>query len=380
MLVDGVGQNTSQFAEVPSGESFEPTSITLQLDRLNSSNVEHHALHIQQLHTAFYETAGDPEAIDQLFARVSEQERDVLWRLRISVATGKLATDSSETDSSDWLADKLKELNKWKSTEAHPLAAEVKESVRILDQDTREWARAKRDLMAKIGLLVVYGLPGAGKGTQAPFYEKFLHCIHISTGDILRTRATDDQRERMAEGELLSAAEVSGIVSQIFKLVDPNMCLLDGYPRSAEQVKHLLAGLDEATIAKMMVLYLKLDDAEAKDRLLERAEKEGRADDTEVAITKRIKTFHQITEPALETFRSHGVRIVTVDAGKPIMEVYQNSIHQLLQPTPAPLPPLRTAAYLEESQAAMPRHQGRLRALLKNWRDSRNRSTEAVAA
>jgi adenylate kinase len=175
--------------------------------------------------------------------------------------------------------------------------------------------------------LLIMGPPGAGKGTQAQRVSEHYGIPAISTGDIFRTMKTSDTplarqvRAIMDSGDYVSDEITNAIVADRLTQVD---CaagfLLDGYPRTLQQV----AALDDflATTGESLhaVISLQADVNEVVDRLLKRAEIEGREDDTADTIRRRQLIFAQETEPLLEVYRSHGL-LVEVDGLGAVEEV-----------------------------------------------------------
>ena len=175
--------------------------------------------------------------------------------------------------------------------------------------------------------LLIMGPPGAGKGTQAQRVSEHYGIPAISTGDIFRAMKTSDTplarqvRAIMDSGDYVSDEITNAIVADRLTQVD---CaagfLLDGYPRTLQQV----AALDDflATTGESLhaVISLQADVNEVVDRLLKRAEIEGREDDTADTIRRRQLIYAQETEPLLEVYRSRGL-LVEVDGLGAIEEV-----------------------------------------------------------
>jgi adenylate kinase len=156
-----------------------------------------------------------------------------------------------------------------------------------------------RQLMARRILLL--GPPGAGKGTQAALIANALHVPHISTGDILRAAVADgtglgNQVESvMATGELVSDALVVAIVDERLSKADARCgYLLDGFPRTLGQAEALN---DSVVDAIGTVVLLDVSSEEIVQRLLNRAEEEGRSDDNEETIRRRLEVYEADTSP-----------------------------------------------------------------------------------
>ncbi|HET9647862.1 MAG TPA: adenylate kinase [Microlunatus sp.] len=175
--------------------------------------------------------------------------------------------------------------------------------------------------------LLIMGPPGAGKGTQAKRIGEHYAIPAISTGDIFRAMQTADTplarqvREIMASGGYVSDEITNQIVAE--RLADADCepgFLLDGYPRTLKQVDNLDAHL--ASVGKPLdkVVSLTANEDEVVDRLLKRAQIEGRADDNEETIRKRQQVYAEQTAPLLEVYADRGL-LVEVDGLGSVDEV-----------------------------------------------------------
>lgn len=175
--------------------------------------------------------------------------------------------------------------------------------------------------------LLIMGPPGAGKGTQARRVSEHYGIPAISTGDMFRAMKTSDTplarqlRAIMESGGLVSDEITNAIVVE--RLTQPDCAagfLLDGYPRTLQQVQALEDFLATTRESLDAVISLQADVDEVVDRLLKRAEIEGREDDTADTIRRRQLIFAQETEPLLDVYRSRGL-LVEVDGLGAIEEV-----------------------------------------------------------
>ena len=175
--------------------------------------------------------------------------------------------------------------------------------------------------------LLIMGPPGAGKGTQARRVSEHYGIPAISTGDMFRAMKTSDTplarqlRAIMESGGLVSDEITNAVVAE--RLTQPDCAagfLLDGYPRTLQQVEALEDFLATTGESLDAVISLQADVDEVVDRLLKRAEIEGREDDTADTIRRRQLIFAQETEPLLEVYRSRGL-LVEVDGLGAIEEV-----------------------------------------------------------
>lgn len=175
--------------------------------------------------------------------------------------------------------------------------------------------------------LVIMGPPGAGKGTQAKLIAEHYGIPAISTGDIFRAMKTADTplarqvREIMESGGYVSDEITNAIVADRLAQPDCNRgFLLDGYPRTLQQVQTLDDYLAESKRPLNAVISLLADIEEVVARLLRRAVIDGRSDDNEETIRVRLQVYAEQTEPLLEVYRTRG-SLVEVDGHGEVQEV-----------------------------------------------------------
>lgn len=162
--------------------------------------------------------------------------------------------------------------------------------------------------------LIFMGPPGAGKGTQAKNICADFSIPQISTGDILRESVKKGSemgllaKKFMEAGDLVHDEVVIGIIKERLK---ENDCakgfLLDGFPRTLDQADALGKLLDSLGIKLDVVINLAVPDSELVARLLDRAKKEGRADDNEETIKNRLINYNSKTLPLLDYYRKKGI-------------------------------------------------------------------------
>ena len=158
---------------------------------------------------------------------------------------------------------------------------------------------------------VLFGPPGAGKGTQAgSMVERYKLC-HLSTGELLRSEITAGTplglkaKALIEGGNLVPDEVVEGMIESKFKSVkDVDGFLLDGFPRTiaqAEALDAMLAKNDETVTA---CVSLMIPDELIHERIAHRANIEGRADDARPEVVEnRVKTYHAKTEPLIEFYK-----------------------------------------------------------------------------
>jgi adenylate kinase len=162
--------------------------------------------------------------------------------------------------------------------------------------------------------LIILGPPGAGKGTQAARLAERHGIPAISTGDIFRSNIKDGtELGRQVQALLASGAYVPDEITNAIvrdRLQQPDAArgfLLDGYPRTKAQVAELDSMMEAQGHRIDAVLELTADVDEVVQRLMKRAETEGRVDDTEDVIRHRQQVYVNETAPLADLYREHGV-------------------------------------------------------------------------
>jgi adenylate kinase len=187
--------------------------------------------------------------------------------------------------------------------------------------------------------LIIMGPPGAGKGTQAKFIAEHFKIPAISTGDIFRANVSEGtelgiQAKRFMDAGDYVPDEVTNLMvrNRIDEPDAANGFLLDGYPRTLAQVEEL-DGMIKFTGHQLdAVVCLTVDQDEIVSRLLQRAQVEGRADDTEDVIRRRQELYVEQTEPLIEVYQQRGI-VVEVDGMGEVTEV-TNRIFEALDVLP----------------------------------------------
>jgi adenylate kinase len=162
--------------------------------------------------------------------------------------------------------------------------------------------------------IVLFGPPGAGKGTQSTYLIQHYGLVHLSTGDLLRaeiqaeTELGAQAQEIMNAGELVPDHVVIGMIrNKLEANLDAKGFIFDGFPRTKAQAEALdeLLAIKEAPVKVM--LSLEVPEEELVKRLLGRGEKSGRSDDKDEAIIrKRIKEYEEKTAPLKDYYKSQG--------------------------------------------------------------------------
>ncbi len=175
--------------------------------------------------------------------------------------------------------------------------------------------------------IILFGPPGAGKGTQAKYLVKKLNNFQISTGDILRNEIKKDSEigkeieETISKGDFATDDIVNKLIKKnIFDPQKKNKLIFDGYPRSISQAKNLDLLLDSSNQKIDFIFLLNVN----KDTIVKRIEKrkilEKRSDDDLNIILKRYDTYKQTTRPVLD-FYSKNPNFYEIDGNLKIEQI-----------------------------------------------------------
>ena len=183
--------------------------------------------------------------------------------------------------------------------------------------------------------LLLIGMPGAGKGTQAERLSQAFGIPAISTGDIFRhnvkneTELGKQAKAFMDRGEYVPDSLTNALVRDRLSHQDAAAgFLLDGYPRTGEQVEELDDILHEQGNKLDAVVQLTADTDEVVRRLLNRAIEQGRADDTEEVIRRRLEVYEEQTAPLTSLYAQRGL-VIMVDGLGAVEEVTERIMQAL---------------------------------------------------
>lgn len=172
--------------------------------------------------------------------------------------------------------------------------------------------------------LLIVGPPGAGKGTQAERIVEKLGVPAISTGDIFRANVSNETelgvlaKSYMDKGEYVPDSVTNEMVeSRLGEDDAANGFLLDGYPRTVAQVEALDGILEKLGVALDAVILLDVDREAIVQRLLQRGKEQGRSDDNEETIRRRIDVYGEQTTPLIDIYDKRGL-VKRVDGMKDI--------------------------------------------------------------
>jgi adenylate kinase len=200
--------------------------------------------------------------------------------------------------------------------------------------------------------VLLLGPQGAGKGTQAKRVSNEYGIPHVASGEILRSemaagtelgRRVKDVYDR---GDLVSDDLMIELIRTRLGQSDTDAgFILDGFPRTTVQAEALDAMFAEIGRSFNVVFALQIPDAVAFERLRRRAEIEGRPDDTDDAIRRRLDNYHRETAPLIEYYRARG-NLVPIHGERSENEVF-GEIQAALEQVPAAEPPVRVSGPVE---------------------------------
>ncbi len=165
-------------------------------------------------------------------------------------------------------------------------------------------------------MILLMGPAGAGKSMQGHKLADEYGYAYISTGEVFRLLITGHRRAEMLEGKLLSDAETIHVLDKVLDIIDTkSQFILDGFPRTANQVTWMLGEVAAGRFEKPIVIHLDIDEKEIRARLSKR----GRIDDTDEAITQRYRLYQEQTRPILQQMADAGIVIHELSAvGTPL--------------------------------------------------------------
>jgi adenylate kinase len=176
--------------------------------------------------------------------------------------------------------------------------------------------------------IVLFGPPGAGKGTQSERLIEKYGLVHLSTGDIFRANIKGETelgllaKSYMDKGQLVpDEVTINMLRSEVLKHADPKGFIFDGFPRTNNQASALDTFLTEIGTAISVMLALEVEENELKERLKKRAEVSGRADDADPEIiANRIRVYNAETAPVKDFYLGQG-KFVSIDGIGSIDEI-----------------------------------------------------------
>ncbi len=175
--------------------------------------------------------------------------------------------------------------------------------------------------------IILFGPPGAGKGTQAKYIVNKLNAFQVSTGEILRAEIKKNTEigkkiiHNMNDGKFVSDEIVNNLIKNIiFDIKKKNKLIFDGYPRSLSQAKNLDKLLNETKQKIKFIFFLNVNKETIINRIKKRKVLENRSDDNTDTIIKRYDTYMETTKPVLD-FYSKNQNFVEIDGSLEIDEI-----------------------------------------------------------
>ncbi len=173
--------------------------------------------------------------------------------------------------------------------------------------------------------IVIFGPPGAGKGTQSKFIVNKFHLYQLSTGDLLRNEIKNKTQLGLKISSIINSGELvsDDIVGSLIEKFISNekykqKIIFDGYPRTLVQAENLDNLLKRQKQKIDIVLKLSVTLETVKKRIVERQTKEQRTDDNEETAIKRYKTYEKSSEPVLEYYKkSNLLKVINGELGIP---------------------------------------------------------------
>jgi len=188
--------------------------------------------------------------------------------------------------------------------------------------------------------LILFGPPGAGKGTQAVKLKDELKLTHLSTGNIFRSAITNQTplgikvKSILDSGELVPDQVVVDLVAEEIQKPEYQAgVILDGFPRTVSQAASYDALLGKRGNSVSALIALTVPDTLLVERILSRGE--GRSDDTSEKIQKRLEVYRAETEPVMEYYRKKNL-VFEVDGVGTIEEIYQRILAVIQQVSLSP--------------------------------------------
>lgn len=172
--------------------------------------------------------------------------------------------------------------------------------------------------------IVIFGAPGSGKGTESELMIKKYGFGHISTGDVLRnemkngTELGKTAKKYIDNGQLIPDALMIDILASVYDSFgkDHKGVIFDGFPRTIPQAEALKKMLDERGHKVAAMIELEVPDNILIERLLNRGKEQGRSDDNEETINKRLNVYYSQTAPLVDWYKNEGLHHKVIGYGE----------------------------------------------------------------
>lgn len=169
-------------------------------------------------------------------------------------------------------------------------------------------------------MIVLFGIAGSGKGTQAEILAKHLNCPIVSTGDLLRQNKDNPKvKAAIDSGVLVGDDVLLPLLESEFKKIaaDKDEFILDGTPRNTKQAQWLVAKIKKGELKLTAIIHLLLSEEAALQRLHARA----RHDDSEDIIEGRFKFYEDSVLPAIDYLKRQGFEVTETDGSQSVETV-----------------------------------------------------------
>ena len=177
--------------------------------------------------------------------------------------------------------------------------------------------------------IIIFGPPGAGKGTQAKFLVQKLNSFQVSTGDMLREEIKKDSEigkkivNNMNDGKFVDDEIVNRLLEKIiFDPLKKNKLIFDGYPRTISQAKNLETLLSNSNQKIDYIFFQNVKKDVILKRIEKRKEEEKRSDDEASIILKRYDTYMDVTKPVLNYY-ANNQNFHEIDGSMEINDIFQ---------------------------------------------------------
>jgi adenylate kinase len=178
--------------------------------------------------------------------------------------------------------------------------------------------------------MILFGPPGSGKGTQSVRIAEKYNLAHISTGDIFRNEIKKETplgikvKSIIERGELVPDELLEEILVRAMNMHSTNVgFIFDGFPRTIRQAEDLDLLLNKTSECVSLVLALEVNEEEIVQRLLKRAEEQGRKDDSEKIIRNRMSVYHKQTSPLMSYYKKQD-KFISMHGMGTIDDIFEN--------------------------------------------------------